>query len=348
MSADCAERRMRWRAKQLGLRAVKSGEQFRITNIDGRVLHTGTLAEVNASLARYGLPSDVGHGEYVDHRLKPLPAVWQRAIDDYLITVAAAGHRAATLQLRRHHLARLARELGCPPNAVTAELLIGWFGRQSQWAIETRRGYRNTFKGFFAWAYRRGCIPVDLSEELPKIREPKPVARPAPDHAWAQALLAADARTTLMLRLAAEAGLRRAEIAQVSTDDVLESVAGAQLLVHGKGGKQRVVPIAGSLADLLRRGAAGHTPGAPAKGWLFPNGEGDHLSPQWISVLVGRVMPDGYTTHTLRHRFGTRAYRGSRNLRAVQQLMGHASIATTERYLAVDDDEIRAAMMAAL
>jgi site-specific recombinase XerC len=58
-------------------------------------------------------------------------------------------------------------------------------------------------------------------------------------------------------------------------------------------------------------------------------------------------MPEGYTMHTLRHRFGTRAYRGSRNLRAVQELLGHASIATTERYTAIDDDEIRAAAMAA-
>jgi integrase/recombinase XerC len=55
-------------------------------------------------------------------------------------------------------------------------------------------------------------------------------------------------------------------------------------------------------------------------------------------------MPPGYTMHTLRHFFATRAYRGSRNLRAVQILLGHASVATTERYTAVDDDEIRAAM----
>jgi integrase/recombinase XerC len=52
--------------------------------------------------------------------------------------------------------------------------------------------------------------------------------------------------------------------------------------------------------------------------------------------------------HTLRHRFASRAYRGTRNLRAVQTLLGHASIATTERYTAVDDAEMRAAMVAAV
>jgi integrase len=51
--------------------------------------------------------------------------------------------------------------------------------------------------------------------------------------------------------------------------------------------------------------------------------------------------------HKLRHRFATRAYRGSGNLRAVQVLLGHSSVATTERYTAVDDDLIRAAMMSA-
>lgn len=51
--------------------------------------------------------------------------------------------------------------------------------------------------------------------------------------------------------------------------------------------------------------------------------------------------------HTLRHRFATRAYRGTRNIRAVQELLGHSSIATTQIYTAVDDEEMRAAMLAA-
>jgi len=51
--------------------------------------------------------------------------------------------------------------------------------------------------------------------------------------------------------------------------------------------------------------------------------------------------------HALRHTFASRAYRGTRNLRAVQMLLGHASIATTETYCAVNDDEVRATAMAA-
>jgi integrase/recombinase XerC len=119
-------------------------------------------------------------------------------------------------------------------------------------------------------------------------------------------------------------------------------------MVHGKGGKQRIVPISDDLAEAIRQGAAGHTPGSSSHCWLFPDGCGGHLSPQWVGELVKQALPDGYTMHSLRHRFASRAYRGTRNLRAVQTLLGHASIATTERYTAVDDDEARAAAMAAL
>jgi integrase len=83
------------------------------------------------------------------------------------------------------------------------------------------------------------------------------------------------------------------------------------------------------------------------EGWLFPTGFGGHLGADCVGRLVSELMPPGWTMHTLRHRFATRAYRGTRNLRAVQVLLGHASIATTERYLSVDDSEIRAAAMAA-
>jgi integrase len=276
-----------------------------------------------------------------------VPAAWAQIIEDYMLTLAAAGTPPTSLTLRRIQLVRMARDLSGRPTDVTAESLVAWFGSQTGWKTETRRNYRAVVRGFWRWAYRTKRVPEHLADELPKVREHRGAPRPAPDHAWQTALAVADGRTTIMLRLAGEAGLRRGEVARVSTRDLLEGSGGAQLLVHGKGDKERVVPISDSLAALLRQGAAGHTPGAPVSGWLFPNGHGEHLTPYYVGTLVQRVLPDGWTMHTLRHRFSSRAYRGTRNLRAVQMLLGHQSIATTERYCAVDDSEIRATMMAA-
>lgn len=274
---------------------------------------------------------------------KPAPPAWADAIDAYLLTVAAAGHRDATRNLYRSLLGAMARGLGCAPENVTAELLIRWLGSQTHWSIEYRRKNRSVAKGFFTWAYKTGRVPVYLGDELPRVRQGQAKPRPAPDDALEAALAAADSRTTLMLRLAAEAGLRRAEVAQVHTRDVIVAGGSAQLVVNGKGGRQRIVPISDDLAKQLRRGPAGHTPGAPVGGWLFPSPMGSHVSPRWVGKMIASLLPEGYSMHTLRHSYASRVYRGSRNLRAVQQLLGHASIATTERYTAVDDDEIRAA-----
>lgn len=159
--------------------------------------------------------------------------------------------------------------------------------------------------------------------------------------------MAADGRVMLMLRLAAEAGLRRAEVAKVHTRDLVEDLDGYKLTVHGKGDKPRTIPITDELGDLLTVGAAGHTPGAAVPGYLFPGDEDGHLSPRYVGKLCAAAMPGEWTLHKLRHRFATRAFRGSRNLRAVQTLLGHASVATTEVYTAVDDAEVRAAMESA-
>jgi integrase len=150
---------------------------------------------------------------------------------------------------------------------------------------------------------------------MPKVREHRGQPRPAPDAAWREALIAAPPRVMVMLRLAAEAGLRRGEAARVHTRDLLDGLGGAQLLVHGKGNKQRTVPVSDDLAALIRRGAAGHTPGAPRDGWLFPNGfDGGHITAPHLGEIVSRVLPDQWTMHTLRHRFSSRAYRGTRNI----------------------------------
>lgn len=232
----------------------------------------------------------------------------------------------------------MARGLRCDPERATTAGILAWFGRQS-WSVETRRSHRNTAVSFFGWAHRAGHLPTNPAAELPVMRAAAPAPRPAPDAVWFGAIAAADPRVRLMLRLAAEAGLRRAEIARVHRRDLTRGSAGAALLVHGKGAKLRTVPLGDDLAAAIA--AAG------AAGYLFPGDDGGHLSPRWVGKLMAGALPGHWTAHTLRHRFATRAYRGSRNLRAVQALLGHSSVATTERYTAVDDAEIRAAAMAA-
>ncbi|OBB33069.1 integrase [Mycolicibacterium peregrinum] len=281
----------------------------------------------------------------------PLPEPWRELVEAYLRAEAAAGRSPATVHKRRGDLGRLARGVRGVPHRVTEARLEAWMERNRHWATETRRSHRNTTVSFFRWAHRKGYIPADPAAELPMVRPAAPLPRPAPDAVWRHAIQVADSRTRLMLRLAAEAGLRRAEVAQVHTRDLTTGAGGPQLLVHGKGGKLRVVPLADDLAALIELGAPGHSPEMAAygvEGWLFPGDDDGHLSPRWVGKLCTAVLPGGWTMHTLRHRFATRAYRGSRNLRAVQTLLGHSSVATTERYTAVDHDEVRAAMLAAL
>lgn len=332
----------RRKAHSLKLKLVRRGDVFWLRDENGSLLLRGDISRLETYLAERFVARQPGPAA---HRI---PDTWAPMITDYCLELAAAGQTAPTIRSRRLGLARIARGLGVPPGDVTGDQLKHWFGGQSQWGLSTRRQYRAAARGFFSWAYKTGRVPDYLGDQLPKVRETAPLPRPVPDQVWREALAAADARVTVMLRLSAEAGMRRAEVAQVHTNDVVDGAGGAQLLVHGKGNKQRLVPISDDLASVVRAGPGGHTPGLPATGYLFPSRiDGAPLTPEYVGKLVRRVLSDGYTMHKLRHRYATRAYRGTRNLRAVQQLLGHASIATTERYTAVDDDEVRATAMAA-
>lgn len=279
-------------------------------------------------------------------RPKSVPSGWTTDISGFLTHLRAIGRPDTTINTRRQQLERLSRALGGTPDQVTEDDIIRYHAAQT-WSLETRRGHRNAAVAFFTWAASRNRIPTNPAADLPVVQSSAPAPRPAPDRAVSIALQTPSDRVRLMLRLGCEAGLRRAEVARVSTTDIEDGTGGAMLRVFGKGQKVRVIPISDDLALAIEAGAAGHTPGAPKTGWLFPGDDGGHLSPRWVGTLCNEALPAGWTMHTLRHRFATRAYRGSRNLRAVQILLGHSSVATTERYTAVDEDEVRAAMMSA-
>ena len=246
-----------------------------------------------------------------------LPPAWETAIDGWAGWMVAGGMSSATRKTRRAHVRCVAKELGaaCPRDASAANLLT-LQGRPG-YSIEYRRGRRAALASFYRWCIESGMVDADPTLMLPKLRTPSGAPKPATDEIWKSLLAAADSRTILMARLACEAGLRRAEVSQVHTDDVNAGVGGAELIVHGKGDKQRVVPITVTLADAI-------TAACPHGGFVFPGKTDGHMSPNRVGVLVSRAMPPGWSMHKLRHRFGTKAYAGTGNLMAVQQALGHA------------------------
>lgn len=259
---------------------------------------------------------------------------WHAPIQDWRVWLAAAGRPQSTIKLRTYQLGRFSRACR-DPWAATTELMVGWLASQ-EWGLETKRSHRAALTTFYRWAHATGRIGHDPAALLPPIQPGQHLPRPAPEHVVADAIRGARADVALMLRLAAFQGLRRGEIARVHTGDVEPDAVGWSLRVFGKGRKERVVPLLDDIARALR---------ARPAGFVFPGNDHGHLSPAWVGRLMSEALPQGWTAHTLRHRFGTSAYRGSRDLLAVQALLGHARPETTKRYVELSRDALRAAML---
>lgn len=243
----------------------------------------------------------------------------------------AAGRSEGTVRLHRHYLTGLA-SVYPSPWLLTRPLLEAYMARPN-WAPETRKSCRSAFVGFYRWAHGMGYVEDDPAMGLPAVSVPQAVARPAPEH-LVRRLVAGGGRVGIMAMLAAYCGLRRGEIARVHSRDL----AGDELLVRGKGGKVRAVPVADArLLHII----------ASADGWLFPGRDGGHLSPGHVGKLLSNAMPEGWTAHTLRHRMASVGYAHTRDLLAVGEVLGHSRPETTRRYIRLPDNARRAVVQAA-
>lgn len=264
------------------------------------------------------------------------PVPWRNSIEGWTDTLRAAGLSAQTSKSRRYkmvHLAALLMPSG--PKDVTTEQIVQAFARQ-QWKPETRKAYRNTISSFFRWLHKSGRRSDDPSLDVPRVKKPHAHPRPCPDRYIAAAMEMATPSERLMIRLGAECGLRRGEIARVHSDDVVADSAGRSLIVRGKGDKQRIVPLPDDLAGIIM----------DAHGYLFPGRFGGHVEESYVGDHISHLLPDGYGAHTLRHRFATVTYATTHDLFVVAELLGHESVETTEHYVAMPDGRLRAATAA--
>jgi integrase/recombinase XerC len=222
-------------------------------------------------------------------------------------------------------------------------------GREGLSAASSARAL-SVLRGFFRFLDRRGlaknaAIALLLSPKLPR-SVPKALTA-------GEALEAVDAvgdlsdepwvakRDTALLALLYGAGLRLGEALSLKLRDLPKpGGATATLTVTGKGRKQRLVPllpaVLEAVADYLEA-----APFADPDGPLFRGVRGARLHPrivqgrlQQLRPLLG--LPETATPHALRHSFATHLLAGGGDLRAIQELLGHASLSTTQRYTDVD------------
>lgn len=266
-----------------------------------------------------------------------VPNDWIEPLATFTEWMMASSQSAGTIKLRRYQLRRFA-QAHQSPFVVSLDDISSYLGRRT-WNESTRRSARSALGKFYSWATATGRVAVDPTVLAPKGRVTVGKPRPAADDAVDMGLTSIDRRTRLMVRLGAQLGLRCCEIAVIHSADIMRGLSGYTLRVHGKGGKLRDVPMSDSLGDALR---------ALPYGYAFPGQINGHLSAAYVSKLISRALPKGVTAHMLRHRYGTRAYNlGGKDVRAVQELLGHASVATTQIYTAVEDDALRRASLAA-
>lgn len=259
---------------------------------------------------------------------------WAQDIEDYKHYLTAAGYRAESVKTRSRQLVRLSLDLrDISPRNVTPRDLLAWFESKS-WSAETRRSARDAVRLFFAWLVQMGARDDNPAEILPKVRRTSPCPHPCPDDLIADAIVRATPEVRMMLRLGAECGLRRSEIAKVAAGDVLDAPDGYSLIVHGKGGKQRIVPMPDDLAEEIIR----------AGGYVFPGRFGGCVEASYIGKRVGRMLPKGWSCHSLRHRYATKLYAATMDIMLVSRLLGHESVVTTQRYVALPAVRLRDAV----
>ena len=224
-----------------------------------------------------------------------------------------------------------------------ARVLAGVRGLHKFWLLE------NVTTGDPAAAVKPPKSPRSLPKAITVEQVEKLLASAGPDLAD-EAAIAADpvrVRDRAMLELLYATGARISELINLDLDDLVDPTL---VRLFGKGSKERTVPVGGHAQRALqaylvrtRPSLVGQGKGTPA---LFLNQRGGRLSRQSAWAIISEAarvaeLPGEISPHTLRHSFATHLLEGGADVRVVQELLGHSSVATTQIYTLVTVDKLR-------
>ncbi len=248
------------------------------------------------------------------------------------------------------HLAAAGRDL----TTATADDLRGYLREQTRAGQSTRTVARRlaAIRSFLGFLLLAGHDTTDVLAQLERPKPERSLPKVLSRAQVAQLIATPDpasplfARDVAILELLYASGLRATELCQLTTRDTNLTVGCVRVL--GKGSKERVVPFGRAAAEAITRYLAEGRPGlvrAP-RDELFLSRTGRPLERVGLWMLVERYARKSgllktVGPHVLRHCFATHLVGGGADLRVVQELLGHADIATTEVYTHVDDRRLR-------
>ena len=297
-------------------------------------------------------------------------AAFDQATDDYLAYLAVErGLASATVRAYRSDLTDFRRAMADQPGVAwdrSADAAVQYLAARSQRGVRGARGATGlaptslrrraaALKGFYRFAYGEDLIGVDVASHLDLPRR----SRRLPDtldvgevERLLEAASTAGVRDRALLELLYAAGLRVSEAIGLDREDL--SLDGGFVRVIGKGDKERLVPVGDEAIDWLIVWLDGGRPPLLALhhvdpvhgGPLFLGDRGGRLARQQAYSAVTRAataagLGGRVTPHTLRHSFATHLLEGGADLRVVQELLGHASISTTQLYTHLTGERIR-------
>ena len=210
-----------------------------------------------------------------------------------------------------------------------------------------------SIRGFYRFAFGEGLIVVDVASHIDLPRQPRLLPETLTVEEVERLLDAApDLRGRTLLELLYAAGLRVSEALGLDRDDL--SIDGGFVRVIGKGDRERLVPVGDIALDWLGRWLAEGRPSLLEAGKvafdrggpLFLGDRGRRLARQQAFAIVRAAarragLPERVSPHTLRHSFATHLLEGGADLRIVQELLGHASISTTQLYTHLTGERVR-------
>jgi integrase/recombinase XerC len=220
----------------------------------------------------------------------------------------------------------------------------------------------STLRRYFAWCTRTGLLSTDPSfglstprgeGRLPRVlrQDELNVLLDEPSAALEADPPAVRARDDAVLEVLYGSGLRVSELCGLPLDQVVLDPP-AHVTVWGKGAKQRRAPLSEPAVMALRSWLAARSEVVPDDAttpdhrFVFANERGRPLTPRDVRRVLDRRSPTPTHPHALRHTFATHLLDGGADLRAVQELLGHADVATTQRYTHVSRERLRAAYQA--